>query len=176
MSRQRNKVLNSRPHPCPVPQERENFSPRLGEAEPAFNLMLFCYESQTSGDVQWGIQESATYRRLFPLPGGEGQGEGGCQTILQFTPHSDLKCSISARLLPSTNRNSPRIAACADQRNMSSKASSWQKATRSCNASCKTNASASSQLCSRRIASRNSRRCSKLGRKTSKSSSPSGAF
>jgi hypothetical protein len=55
-------VLNNRPHPGPLPRER-------GERLPSHEISC------------WGIcrtffRELQSIRLLFPLPGGEGQGEG----------------------------------------------------------------------------------------------------
>ena len=56
--------LNTCPHPGPLPQERENCFQSDGEA----------------GVVRYFDQQSL----LFPLPGGEGQGEGGLGLYLPF--------------------------------------------------------------------------------------------
>jgi NADH-quinone oxidoreductase subunit M len=48
--------------PGPLPQERENHSPSLGKTG--------------DGDLQSGIRGNESGQMLFPLPGGEGQGEG----------------------------------------------------------------------------------------------------
>ena len=53
--------LNARPHPNPLPQERENHSPSL---------------ATEAGIGGGGIMRSGDSRQLSPLPGGEGQGEG----------------------------------------------------------------------------------------------------
>ena len=56
------KAFNNRPHPGPLPQERENRSPSL---------------SGTGGRISRTIfRKSRNAHLLFPLPGGEGQGEG----------------------------------------------------------------------------------------------------
>jgi len=54
---------DNRPHPDPLPQERGNSSPSHG----------------TTSDWVCGMISSTkrTVRLLFPLLGGEGQGEGG---------------------------------------------------------------------------------------------------
>jgi len=54
--------LLDRPHPGPLPQERENRSQSLGKSG----------DGNRQGDV--GANQSG--QLLFPLPGGEGQGEG----------------------------------------------------------------------------------------------------
>jgi hypothetical protein len=53
-----------RPHPSPLPQERENGRQSIGETSIV------------------GIFPSLT--KLFPLPGGEGQGEGKTKALLQI--------------------------------------------------------------------------------------------
>ncbi len=54
--------LNVRPHPGPLPRERENrLQPRR------ISCVWICRAV---------IRESKDVRLLFPLPGGEGQGEG----------------------------------------------------------------------------------------------------
>jgi len=56
--------INTRPHPGPLPQERENwFQPDCD-----------------AGVIRYFDQQSL----LFPLPGGEGQGEGGLGFYLHF--------------------------------------------------------------------------------------------
>jgi hypothetical protein len=56
--------MEARPRPVPLPQERENAPP--SHAKPC--------------DWMGGSRFGATghTRWMFPLPGGEGQGEGGC--------------------------------------------------------------------------------------------------
>jgi hypothetical protein len=58
------RVLDNRPHPSPLPQEREN---RL----PSHNISSDWISRKS-------IRKEQSIRLLFPLPGGEGQGEGGC--------------------------------------------------------------------------------------------------
>jgi superfamily I DNA/RNA helicase len=55
-------VLKARPHPGPLPQERENRGQSVGE----------------SGTVGTFVRRSL----LSPLPGGEGQGEGGRKSLV----------------------------------------------------------------------------------------------
>ncbi len=54
--------LNNRPHPNPLPQGRGNGSP--------------AFEKAKIGDDPGVLERSVDGRLLFPLPGGEGQGEG----------------------------------------------------------------------------------------------------
>jgi hypothetical protein len=70
--------LNTRPHPgpwtdIPIPnrdQERENYSPS--------------YEMSCHWICRMVVREEQSARWLFPLPGGEGQGEGGLGFYLHF--------------------------------------------------------------------------------------------
>ena len=52
-----------RPHPGPLPRERENHSLSLGKSG--------------DGDLPRGLRINESGQTLSPLPGGEGQGEGG---------------------------------------------------------------------------------------------------
>jgi hypothetical protein len=70
------KVLNARPHPCPLPQERENHSPRFEYAKSPLNSFVPCCELRKSSGRQGDFRKSESGPSLFPLPGGEGQGEG----------------------------------------------------------------------------------------------------
>jgi len=56
-------MLNHRPQPSPLLQERENCSPSHN-----ISSDWICRKS---------IRKEQSIRLLFPLPGGEGQGEGG---------------------------------------------------------------------------------------------------
>jgi hypothetical protein len=56
-------ALNNRPHPGPLPQERVNRSPS--------------HETTCDWVCRTISGTKRTIRLLFPLPGGEGQGEGG---------------------------------------------------------------------------------------------------
>ena len=70
-------VLNDRPHPGPLPQERENRSPAFGGASALCNSSDSACESPGRGNRQIGFQTTRDGRWLSPLPEGEGQGEGG---------------------------------------------------------------------------------------------------
>jgi len=71
--------VNVRPHHNPLPQERENTSP------------------SHSNNCGWvgGVDDQSSKRKQtqFPLPGGEGQGEGGRQSI----PHSSRTVNSKRR-------------------------------------------------------------------------------
>ena len=60
-------LVNVLPHPCPLPKEREIHS------RPNFNSY--------DGDFRTSTRASRHDQSLFPLPGGEGWGEGGRPTI-----------------------------------------------------------------------------------------------
>jgi len=62
--------INVRPHPGPLPQERENYLP---------SLEMSCYWI-----CKAVVREEQSTRWLFPLPGGEDQGEGGLGLYLHF--------------------------------------------------------------------------------------------
>ena len=70
IERTRSQLLN-RPHPGPLPQERENHSPTQAKSNAAIDLP----DSRISGDAQ----------SLSPLPEGEGQGEGGSKNHSRAT-------------------------------------------------------------------------------------------
>jgi hypothetical protein len=78
----------ARPHPGPLPQEREKPSPLL---------------SKTCGWVG-RVDDRSTQRKqtLFPLPGGEGQGEGESHTIRQAARAVELP-------LPSKRRSAAAV-------------------------------------------------------------------
>jgi hypothetical protein len=56
-------ALNNRPHPGPLPQERVNRS--------------LSYGTTCDWVCRTILGTKRSVRLLFPLPGGEGQGEGG---------------------------------------------------------------------------------------------------
>jgi hypothetical protein len=62
--------INVHPRPGPLPPERENYSP---------SFKLSCDWICRTVD-----REEQSVRWLFPLPGGEGQGEGGLGLYLHF--------------------------------------------------------------------------------------------
>ena len=62
MKTRSNIVVNDRPHPCPLPRERENCSPS--------------HEISCDWICRTVVRQEQDVRRLFPLPGREGQGEG----------------------------------------------------------------------------------------------------
>jgi len=82
----------ARPHPGPVPhppslgfgamQERENRSPASRFAERFLRPSAPGVESPIVGNREMIIRTTCSARLLFPLLGGEGQGEGGLHTKL----------------------------------------------------------------------------------------------
>jgi hypothetical protein len=72
----RNK-LNVRPRPGPLPQERENRSPAPGIAQSPCRSPVIMPEGPTTGVNPMDPRVMRTSQLLFPLPGREGQGEGG---------------------------------------------------------------------------------------------------
>jgi len=55
-------LYHNLPHDCPLPRERENYSPSLTHSCDWIRRMVF--------------DKPESVRKLFPLPGGEGRGEG----------------------------------------------------------------------------------------------------
>jgi hypothetical protein len=68
--------MNDRPHPGPLPQERENRSPSLCVAKAARNSFAFRFVETSRSDRQSDSRKTSNGQPLCPLPGGEGQGEG----------------------------------------------------------------------------------------------------
>ena len=69
-------LLNDRPHPDPLPQERENRSLSHKISRAKFCRTVFGRPAY-GGERQTDLQTNRISRWMFPLPGGEGQGEGG---------------------------------------------------------------------------------------------------
>jgi len=63
-----------RPHPGPLPQERENRSPASLVANRSFNLSALSHESPDGGGRQIDSSKSRGVQWLSPLPGGRGSG------------------------------------------------------------------------------------------------------
>ncbi len=76
MKTRSNKVLNVRPHPGPLPQEREKHSSALGVRWHMHNLCAPRFAQPKLGNRWDDFQTTRDVRWVFPLPGGEGQGEG----------------------------------------------------------------------------------------------------
>ena len=68
--------MHVRPHPGPLPQERESFPPvSVSTAVSWLSIRPFAVYQGEAIATATGILSSSA-RSLFPLPGGEGQGEG----------------------------------------------------------------------------------------------------
>jgi hypothetical protein len=70
------KTLNDCPHPGPLHQERENRSPVSCIAQSSCLSLFIQHEELTNGGNPTDFRAIKNSRLLFPLPGGEGQGEG----------------------------------------------------------------------------------------------------
>ncbi|MEY2467077.1 MAG: hypothetical protein QOD03_1598 [Verrucomicrobiota bacterium] len=68
--------MNDRPLPNPLPQERENRSQSLCVAKALCSSFAFRFDETSRGDRQFNSLKTSIGQSLFPLPGGEGQGEG----------------------------------------------------------------------------------------------------
>ena len=79
--------LNARPHPGPLPQERENRSPRFSETESSRGSQGLIAKKEPSAENPDDTRIIAARPIAHPLPGGEGRGEG--------EPKSNLKNSRS---------------------------------------------------------------------------------
>jgi hypothetical protein len=69
--------FNAYPHPDPLPQERGKRTPSLCIARASRSLFTFRFDEAKRGDRPIDSRKLRGIRSLFPLPGGEGQGEGG---------------------------------------------------------------------------------------------------
>ena len=72
--------FNARPHPGPLPQGRENRSPSSCITNASVSSFVRCSELPRVGGISFDFREFKNVQWLFPLPGGEGQGEGERQT------------------------------------------------------------------------------------------------
>ena len=70
-------MVNDRPHPGPLPQERGKRSQPLGMAEGSCSSFAFRSDQVKRGIRPVGFRKNCGIQSLSPLPGGEGQGEGG---------------------------------------------------------------------------------------------------
>ena len=71
-------MSNDRPHPGPLPQEREKRSPRFGDMNAPDCRGLSANDRKAAVALRSG--ESPKRADAVPSPGGEGQDEGGRQT------------------------------------------------------------------------------------------------
>ncbi len=65
----------ARPHPDPLPQEREKRLPLTDVSTPLADSSVIC-KRQRSSETQFGSRATRGAQSLSPLPGGAGQGEG----------------------------------------------------------------------------------------------------
>ena len=70
-------MLHPRPHPGPLPQERGKRSQLLYVVEESSNSFVFRFDQAKRGNRPIYSRIISSVQLLFPLPGGEGQGEGG---------------------------------------------------------------------------------------------------
>jgi hypothetical protein len=70
-------MWTDRPHPGPLRQEREKCPQPLCVAMATRNLLAFCFDGAKRGNRPIDSKKKRGIQPLFPLPGGEGQGEGG---------------------------------------------------------------------------------------------------
>jgi hypothetical protein len=68
--------MNARPHPDPLPQEREKRSPLLGVVKASDDLSVICFDEPSRSARPFDSRKYCGGQWLFPLLGGEGQGEG----------------------------------------------------------------------------------------------------
>jgi hypothetical protein len=69
-------MIHDLPHPGPLPKERENRSPASRVADESHGSLVLRSELPITGDRLVDIRKTRNSQSLFPLPGGEGQGEG----------------------------------------------------------------------------------------------------
>ena len=70
-------MLNHRPHPSPLPQERGKRSQPPYVVEESCNSFVFRFNQVERRNRPIYSRENSSVQWLFPRPGGEGQGEGG---------------------------------------------------------------------------------------------------
>ena len=73
--------FDARPHPGPLPQERENHSPASRVTKFPPGSIIPRSELASGGEMQPGIRIIGDARKPSPPPGGGGQGEGERHTI-----------------------------------------------------------------------------------------------
>jgi hypothetical protein len=73
-------ALNDRPHPGPLPREREKRSLTFSVARVSYCSLASCDEEASRSDRRFNYRIFRIGQSLFPLLGGEGQGEGECQS------------------------------------------------------------------------------------------------
>jgi hypothetical protein len=70
-------MLDHRPHPSPLPQERGKRSQPLYVVEESCNSFVFRFNQAKRENRPIYSRKNGSVQLLFPPPRGEGQGEGG---------------------------------------------------------------------------------------------------
>ncbi len=68
--------FDARPHPGPLRHERENHAPAQCIISRSLSSRVRSSELPETGDKHCDVRKTRDARKLSPLPGGEGQGEG----------------------------------------------------------------------------------------------------
>jgi hypothetical protein len=101
--------LNDRPHPSPLPQERENRLPAPRISTRTYCSCVASSELPRHRDGQFDSRIIRNAQKLSPLPGGEGQGEGERETNFS----GDFKNLVSTTALtPALSPRRGRIVRC----------------------------------------------------------------
>ena len=80
--------MNDRPHPDLLPQEKENRSPRFGDAD-ALGFGAVSSPNDDKTVIAIVTHELRGRADAVPSPGGEGQDEGGRKTHSECTSHGE---------------------------------------------------------------------------------------
>ena len=98
--------VHDRPHPSPLPQERVNRSLSSCVIKRTYYLCVSPSELPRCEDRQCDTRLTKDVRKLSPLPGGEGQGEGERHTnILGGFKKLDSTTALTPALSPRRGRN-----------------------------------------------------------------------
>ena len=76
---------NIRPHPGPLPRERENDSQHSKQSFTQRDSAVCSTGRPSRGGPRFRHRTTRAVRLLLPLPGGEGWGEGERQSIITPT-------------------------------------------------------------------------------------------